>query len=837
MNERPSPPGKSGCHAGYFCGVALLLGIGGTAAYAQELSMDAGTLAHALDRLANTGRVLYVAAHPDDENTRLLAYLANNRHVTAAYLSVTRGSGGQNLIGAEQDELLGVIRTEELMAARRLDAAEQRFTNMRDFGYSKSAEETLRIWGHDEALADVVRIIRSFQPDVIITRFEENPPNHGHHTASAILAREAFSAAADPKRFPEQLQQGVGVWQADRLLFNVPMWRRQETPKGAIAVDVGVYDARLGLGYGELAARSRSQHKSQGFGRAGERGPLLEYFLPLAGTKPEKDILEGLSLGWARFGQLAVPLDAAFDKARAALGRDAPEQAIPALLAVHATLAGLPGAPRVIEARRRLDELIAACAALFIRATAPQPAAVPGATVPITVEIAARRPASVTLRTVTIEGATPTTIDAAIEVGARREIGQQVAIATNASISAPYWLASPPLPGRYAVAEAKLIGRALGPPPLSASVELSFGGRTVRLEVPVVYVWTDRVHGERIRPFLVVPPATVTPARAATLFPNGRPSSVGLRVRAWADAFDGEVRLPLPKDWQAEPKSAKVQFVRAGEERTVSFRVTPAKGAGAIELRPEIEVAGRKWSYREDVIDYPHIPLQTVLQPAALALVPLDLETVQGTVGYIPGSGDTVAEDLASVGVNVVLVDDETLRTGELDRYKAIVVGIRAYNTRPVLRAAHQRLMAYVERGGTVVVQYNTTSEWEVLDTPIGPYPLTLGRGRVTDENAEMVAVDSAADVLTRPNRIGPKDFEGWVQERGLYFAETFDERYRPVFRISDPGEDELSGGLLIAPYGKGRYVYTGLAFFRQLPAGVPGAYRLFVNLLAAEAP
>lgn len=799
--------------------------------------MDAGTLAHALDRIANTGRVLYVAAHPDDENTRLLAYLANNRHVTAAYLSMTRGGGGQNLIGPEQAELLGIIRTEELLAARRLDAAQQRFTNMRDFGYSKSAEETLQVWGHDAALADVVWVIRSFQPDVVITRFDETPPNHGHHTASAILAREAFTAAADKDRFAEQLKQGVGVWQANRLLLNVPTWRNQTPPKEALAVDVGAYDTRLGLGYGELAAKSRSQHKSQGFGRAGERGPILEYFLPLAGTKPEKDILDGLKLGWSRFGQLAAPLDASFDQARAALDRDAPEKAIPALLAAHAQLAGLPRAPRVVEATRPLDELIAACAGLFVRATAPQPAAAPGATVQVNVEVALRRPTSVTLREVAIAPAPPMSVDAELEAGGRREVGVAVTIPPSAAISTPYWLSAPPLAGRYVVADPKASGLPLGPPALRANVGFTFGDRQVGLEVPVLYGWVDRVHGERLRPFLIVPPATVTPTRQATLLPNGQPASVTLRIRAGADAMNGEVRLPLPNGWRADPPQLTVSLSHAGDEKTASFSVTAPAAAVAIDVQPEITVAGQTWSYREEVIDYPHIPLQTVLQPSVLRLVPLELKVADGTVGYIPGSGDTIAEDLAAAGVRVTVLDDETLRHGDLSRFSALVVGIRAYNARPLVRGAHERLMEYVKNGGTVVVQYNTTSEWEPLDTPIGPYPLTLGRGRVTDETAEMVVVDPESAVLATPNRIGAADFDGWVQERGLYFAETFDERYEPVFRAHDSGEEPLSGGLLVARYGKGRYVYTGLSFFRQLPAGVPGAYRLFANLIGAELP
>jgi hypothetical protein len=332
---------------------------------------------------------------------------------------------------------------------------------------------------------------------------------------------------------------------------------------------------------------------------------------------------------------------------------------------------------------------------------------------------------------------------------------------------------------------------------------------------------------------LVVPPATVTSTRQAVLFPNGKNRSVLLRVRAGQDELEGKVVLPLPAEWRVEPTSNPVRLKQAGDETVVRFDVTPPADANAIDIRPTVEVGGKTWSYREDVIDYPHIPMQVVLQPATLRLVPLELQLPSGTIGYIPGSGDSVAEDLAHIGLTVETLDDETIRTGDLGRFAAVVVGIRAYNTRDVLRGAHERLMHYVENGGTLVVQYNTSSDRDPLEIPVGPFPLTIGRGRITDENAAMMLVDPEQPVLQTPNRIHPADFENWVQERGLYFADTWDDRYQPIFRTADPNEEPLLGSMLVAHAGKGKYVYTGLAFFRQLPAGVPGAYRLFANLIA----
>jgi LmbE family N-acetylglucosaminyl deacetylase len=809
-----------------------------------EEPMDAAKLAHALDRLAGTGRVLYVAAHPDDENTRLLAYLANGRHLTAAYLSMTRGGGGQNLIGSEQDELLDSIRTHELLAARTLDSAEQRFTRMRDFGYSKTAAETLAVWGQEAALADVVLAIRTFQPDVIVTRFDERPPNHGHHIASAILAKDAFSAAADPARFPEQLKAGIRAWQAKRIVYNVPHWRdltREPLPPDALSLDVGVYDPRLGLSYGELAARSRSQHKSQGFGIIGERGELIERFIHVAGVQAKSDLLEGVVGDWSRYGAAAEPFAEAVREARKHLHRDHPERSVAALLQAYAALAKLPDEPRTRDARSALSEIIATASGLFVRATATRPAVAPGSELPIKLELVARGPIAaqqgIVLQRATLADGTaiaplPTT---KLEPNRVLALPASLRVAANAPISVPHWLTSRTRPDttQADARELAIRNEPLGPAPLSVAVELQLGAQRVTLTRSVVYSWNDRIHGERVRPVLVMPPATVTPARQAVMLPNGRSATVALRVRASEGAVEGSVDLGLPAGWTATPATQAIKLARAGDETVVSFAVKGPRGAAAVDIEPAITVGGARFAFREDVIDYAHVPLQVVLQKSRLKLVPLKLSLPAGLVGYVAGPGDTVAADLAHVGVHVEAVDDDALRSADLGKYAAIVLGVRAYNTRTSLRGGHERLMRYAERGGVVIVQYNTSSPNAPLDVPIGPFPLKLGRGRVTDETAAVKAHGKAHSVLTQPNRIDATDWQGWVQERGLYFAESYDERYTPVLEMNDPEEPAQLGSLLVARHGQGRYVYTGLAFFRQLPAGVPGAYRLLVNLLS----
>ncbi|HET7506379.1 MAG TPA: PIG-L family deacetylase [Kofleriaceae bacterium] len=803
---------------------------------AAETDLHAGALAHALDRVATTGRVLYVAAHPDDENTRLLAYLANVRHLEVAYLAMTRGGGGQNLIGGEQGPLLDVIRTEELLAARRIDGARQFFTRMRDFGYSKRADETLTWWGHDEALADVVWVIRTFQPDIIITRFTESPPNHGHHTASAILAREAFAAAADPNRFPEQLAGGVTVWQADRLLQNIPGWNNAPVPKEAVALEIGAYDPRLGLEIGELAARSRSQHKSQGFGVPADRGPVTERFLPLAGKKPTSDLFEGLDLTWQRYGAAAAGYVRAIGDAQRALDRDHPERAVPALIAAGDELDKLardPKArrgddPRVRDARRALGDVLVAAAGVYARATSSQPVAAPGATVEVDLELVARA-LPVTVSRIELPGAAPLTAPLVIARGKKEHTKLSVSVPDKAPPTIAYWLAQPPVRGRYNVADPRQIGAPRQPPALEATALLQIAGHPARVTLPVVHAWTDPVRGELTRPFVIVPPATVTPVRDAVMAP-GKAAPLVLRVRAGKNALAARVELELPAGWTARPAAHEVSLAKIGDEATLRFDVTPAPGAAAGEARPVVRADGAAWSLREDTIDYGHIPLQVVLRPAAVQLVPLSLRIPAGRVGYVRGSGDSIAADLAHVGFTVDELDEDALRTGDLARYSTIILGIRAFNTRDPVRAAHGRLMGYVEHGGTLIVQYNTLD----LEGPIGPFPLELGRARITDETAAPTFLDPKDPLLASPNRITTADFDGWVQERGIYFAIKWDPRFHPVLRFSDPGEGPLDGSLVVARHGKGRYIYTGLALFRQLPAGVPGAYRLFANLIGA---
>jgi LmbE family N-acetylglucosaminyl deacetylase len=814
---------------------------------------DAARLQIALRRLGVVGRVLYVAAHPDDENTNLLAYLENIALVRTAYLSLTRGDGGQNLVGAEQGPELGLIRTQELLAARRIDGAEQFFTRARDFGFSKSPEETLRIWGKDAVLADVVTVIRRFRPDVIITRFQpEKTDTHGHHTASAMLAVEAFRAAADPKFHAEELSGGLEPWQARRLLWNKSSWnlKPNEDLSGFGKLDVGVYSPVLGLSTGEIAAESRSMHKSQGFGVAPARGPIVEYFkvldvAPKGRGAKKVGPLDGLDLTWARFPKTSR-VRALAEKAARGFDPGRPSASIPALLELDRALDAVPDASFRGQKKDEVAELVAACAGLFVDATAAEHEVAPGQPLEVTATVLNRspaangrpiRPTATAAGAVTFAEKQPIAGQQAEGAAKPFELKRTIQVPAEHAPTTPYWLARAPEAGLYGTPEARDVGAPESPPALVVTFGLTIGGRELSYTRPVSYKWTDPVMGERTRAVEITPVVSVRPDASVLMFPDAGPRGLAVRLVAGAADVAGVVRPAPPAGWAVEPATAPFSLTKKGAEATVTFRVHPvAPGAVAGLLRVAAEVGVARYTRGVVHIDHAHIPIQTWLADADVRLVPLALEKGGPRIGYFPGPGDEVPASLRRVGYEVTLLDEAGLTPASLARFDAVVTGVRAFNTSERLRAAHAALMSYVEGGGTLVVQYNTNNRLAPLTDALGPWPFDIGRDRVTDETAPVTFTAAASPALTTPNALGPRDFEGWIQERGLYFAETWDPRYQAVMSIHDPGEKPLAGALLWARHGKGTFVYTGLAFFRQLPAGVPGAYRLFANLLAGGA-
>ncbi len=810
--------------------------------------LDAAEILHRMQKLEVVGSVLYLAAHPDDENTRLIAWLCNGRKVRTAYLSLTRGDGGQDLIGPELGDALGVLRTQELLQARRIDGGEQFFTRAVDFGYSKSPEEALGKWGKQEVLGDVVRVIRQFRPDVIITRFTtDGSGGHGHHTASALLAQEAFDLAADPAAFPEQLAEGLETWQARRLYFNGSTWWRADLAEQAksdpahwVTVDVGGFDPLLGSSYSEIAGRSRSQHKSQGFGAAETRGEQLEYLRLDKGAPLESaDLFDGVALDWSRVESdgrvrgLLRELIEAYDP-------EAPEACLPRLTGVvHAldALAASPGPERgwarfqAGEARRLILQV---CGAVIEVSSSVQRIAA-GDTLPVTLT-ALQRATGPALELVDVAGPDDVRTPVHQLLSWNHPLTQDFAWVVPATqpIDQPYWLAAAhgtlyrPDRARYAGIEPSVPGAA------SFVVELRLpDGSSLRVDRPLMHTWVDRVAGERARPVTITPVASIEVADSVLLVP-GDHASLAVDVLALTDDLSGEVSASVPEGWSIEHAPSPVAHLRLGERVSVQLELqrTPEAGRGVMH----VSFAGPKGSSDRalHVIDYPHILPQTWYTPADVVLIPQRIAVSSKTVGYIEGAGDEVPEALERLGVVVERIDPGSAHAPDLSRFDAIVTGIRAYNTVPALARFQASLLDYVRDGGTLVVQYNTNGSDLVLPaTEIGPYPFELTRQRVTVEEATPTFLAPEHPLLTFPNRLDASDFEGWVQERGLYFAGNLDPACVPLIAWNDPGEAPLDGALIACDFGKGRFIYTGMSLFRQLPAGVPGSYRILANLIA----
>jgi LmbE family N-acetylglucosaminyl deacetylase len=780
----------------------------------------------AVERLNVLGSLLMIGAHPDDENTALLAYFARGRHMRTAYLALTRGEGGQNLIGSEQGALLGVIRTQELLAARRIDGAEQYFTRAIDFGFSKSAEETLSLWGRERILGDVVWVIRRFQPDVIVLcSSPTGSGGHGHHQASGILGQEAFAAAADPKRFPEQLRW-VEPWQAKRLVQQMYRGGAGEVA-GAVGVDTGEYNAWLGHSYAEIAGMSRSMHRSQGFGAAERRGAQRNFLVHVAGEPAAKDVFDGIDTSWNRAPGGAEAGRLLAEAART-LDAEQPEEIIPLLAKARPLVARLkhPWATRKLV---ELDEAIALCAGLWLDAAADRQTAVPGSKLTVRATVLNRSRAGLRLEEVELAPG-----DRSLTVAARKGADGDTELRYNQpetrelswkvppeqAYSEPFWLAEPAGGFTYNIPDQKLVGEAENPPVLAARFRVRYGEETLELVRPVLYRYVDRVEGEQTRPPAIVPPASVRLPVEAYVFASGAPRRIEVEVRSNVAGAAGEVRLELPRQWSAEPAARPFQLAEAGEQATATFEVTPpaASGTGVVQAVAHLTS-----------------PPQTRQPRARAGLTRVAVQTLARRVGYVMGAGDEVPDVLRQIGCEVRLLEAEDLARGDLSRFDAIVAGVRAYNVRADLRANQARLLEWVQRGGTLVVQYNVADFGGAQSLGrLGPYPLRLGRDRVTREDAPVTFPNPDSPLLKTPNPITAADFEGWVQERGLYFAAEWDPRYQSLLESHDPGEPPRPGGTLYTGYGDGAYVFTAYAWFRQLPAGVPGGLRLFANLLSA---
>ncbi|MFL1011534.1 PIG-L family deacetylase [Flavisericum labens] len=794
----------------------------------------------AIEKLNFLGSALYVAAHPDDENTRLISYLSNELNARTAYLSITRGDGGQNLIGPEIRDLLGVIRTQELLAARHIDGGEQIFTRANDFGYSKHPDETLEIWNKEEVLNDVVLAIRKFKPDVIINRFDHRTPGttHGHHTSSAMLSMEAFELANDNTAYPEQLKQ-ASLWQPKRLFYNTSWWRYgsrenfEKLDKSKMLVfNIGTYYPLKGLSNNEVAALARSKHLSQGFGTLTQRGTQNEYIEFLKGEPlaNNEDIFAGIDTSWNRvkggkaIGEILIGVENNFNF-------NNPSEHIPQLIEAYNLLQNIENDHWKTQKTKELKSIIEMCAGLYLEASADNNTAAPKEIVNLSIEAINRSSLPITLVSYSNQNDLNISKNIPLKNNIKYDFKESIKLKPDAKPSTPYWLNKKGSLGMYNVEDKSLIGLPETPRTLKVNFNLLIENTPITFTKNIVQRYSKPDKGELYHPFEIIPEASAKITEKVIIINNGNQRDITVVVKAGRDNLEGSVEVCHPNDWNVYPKTQKVTIAHKGEEQTLIFTVIPPKNQSEGYIGPIVHVGDKEYTKELVEIEYDHIPTQTVLLPSESKIVRLDIAKHGKNIAYIQGAGDVVPESLEQIGYNVRVLEPEDINPENLSTFDAVVIGIRAYNTVDELKFKQQILFDFVAQGGNMIVQYNTSHR--LITENLAPYDLKLSRDRVTDEHAEVRLLKPEHPVLNYPNKITQKDFEGWTQERGLYFPNSWASEFTPVLSINDKGEDAKDGSLLVAKHGKGYYIYTGLSFFREFPAGVSGAYRLFANMLS----
>ena len=796
-----------------------------------------------IQKLNFLGSVLYIAAHPDDENTRLISYLSNEQKARTGYLSLTRGDGGQNLIGTQLRELLGVIRTQELIEARKIDGGEQFFSRANDFGFSKNPTETLQIWDKEKVLADVVWAIRKFQHAVIINRFDHRSPGttHGHHTASAMLSVESFNLTNNPTIFPEQLKY-LKPWQAKRQYFNTSWWFYGSMEKynaadktNLIAMQTGAYYPSVGKSNQEIAALSRSRHQSQGFGSTGVRGEDTEYleFINGDALKNKKSIFEGIDTTWNRvkggkvIGELLTKIATEFNY-------NNPSASIPNLAKAYSMIQALDENHWGPLKSAEIKEIIVACSGLYLEAVAQNQEATPGSTIKLKLEAINRSATPMELLSVTtLPNEINTTQNIELKNNILNNINLNLQLPESINYTQPYWLQENGTVGMYTVNNQENIGI----PDIIREVKVVFNMKMNGIEIPfertVIYKYNDDVKGEVYNYLDIVPEVTTAILDKVLLFKDDKIKNVTIKIRAGKDSVKGKLQLDLPKNWSVEPKSIPFDITKKGTEQMVTFQITPPSKPEEGVVKSVAIIGDKRFDKEQIFINYDHITKQQVLKPAEAKLIKTDLKTNGERIAYIMGAGDEVPSSLRQLGYTVTLLKPEEITPEKLENFDVVITGVRAYNTINVLAFKQNILFDFVKSGKTMVVQYNTNGD--LVTENIAPYPLKLSKDRVTEEDAEVRFLAPNHPVLNFPNKITPKDFEGWKQEQGLYYPNEFDKAFTPILSSNDKGETPKNGALLIAPYGKGYYIYTGLSFFRELPEGVTGAYKLMSNIISLK--
>lgn len=806
---------------------------------AQNSFSPPGKILAQLEKLQSKGKVLYVAAHPDDENTRLISFLVNQQHFRTAYLSLTRGDGGQNLIGNEQSEELGIIRTQELLAARRTDGAEQFFTRAFDFGYSKNPDETFRIWGKEQVLADVVLVIRQFKPDVIVTRFPSSGEGgHGHHTASAILAQLAFDAAGDPKEFPESAKL-YGAWKPKSLYYN--SFKKFSDPKadmvGALKVDIGSFIPLLGESVGEIASKSRSQHKSQGFGVALQRGEYFEYFDYLAGEKAQNSPFESISSGWEMqsINDTIQYIIRTFNPLN-------PSKSISSLSRLYNRMKELPNEKKSEYHLHVLENILMNCAGFYAEFTATKSSCFPGSSLPVSFNCINRSETNcklISYRT-SLSSSSSKQLNKSLNPNNLFNQKDTLLLPVAMTTSNPYWLENVHGKGLFTVNDLSRIGKPESDAPITLEYQLEIGSCSFKRTIPLQYTWVDPVKGELKRGVEILPSTTAKVNQDLFVFNSPDNRFVEVTIETNLDTLSSELSLELPSFLVCPSNNQKINLGKKSASKQLyrfEVYVSPSreiKNDSVVDIRVMMGNGNTKNQLQTiSIIDYDHIPMQTWVKPTVIKISYVNMNRKGEKLLYIPGADDKVAACLKYAGYDLSIVQSSDLSPEKLIGMDAVVIGIRAFNTNENMVAIMPYLLDFVKNGGMLIEQYNTKNRISELKAQPGPYPFEISNDRVTDENSEMKILVADHPIFNFPNKINQVDFSNWIQERGIYFPNRWDAKYTPLLECNDPNEKPLQGAMLAAEYGKGKFIYTGLSFFRELPAGVPGAYRLFANMIA----
>jgi len=809
----------------------LLFFIGFNVFAQQPKKLSSDQIFQEIQKLNFLGSVLYVAAHPDDENTKLISYFSNQVKANSAYISLTRGDGGQNLIGAEMGELLGAIRTQELLKARNTDGGKQFFSRAYDFGFSKLPDETFEIWDKNLVLNDLVQAIREFRPDVIINRFDHRTPGttHGHHTASAILSVEAFDLVKNEKNAPKRLFYNTSPW-----AFPTIEDFEKADKSNHVIVEANVFYPIFGKSNGEIAALSRSQHKSQGFGATGSRGTENEYLEIIRGDLPKdkKNVFEGINTKWTRIPE-GKKIGKILEKIEQNFNFQNPTTHLKDLTKAYLLIQKIEDQYWREQKAEQIKKIIIACSGLYLEAVSDTETITKSDLFNLNFEVINRSDANITLKKISFFDKKIEKTEKLLNNQPFRFTKQNVFAPHNTEYSNPYWLKNKKQKGMFTVEDQQLriLAQTENDFPVVFSLEIE--ETLIDFTKNIVYKFNSPENGETYRPFLLLPEIVVSFADDVLVFAEGNPKEIEVKIKAITNKINGVINIEEPDNWDISPKRAYFDFSKKGEEMIAKFTITPPKFPDKNVLKAIVNANGETFTQKLIEIDYQHIPKQSILKEAVSKVICLDLKKSKKNIAYLMGAVDEIPKGLEQIGYNVTLISVDELTEENLSKFETIILGIRAYNTISELKLKNKILNKYVENGGTLIMQYTTTAYRGNMDlSDFAPYSLTIGRERVTDENAKVSFVNSQHKVLSYPNKITESDFEDWIQERGLYFAKEWSDEFEPIFSMNDKGESPKQGSLLIAKHGKGHFVYTGISFFRQIPNGTSGAYRLLVNLI-----